>query len=128
MFGVPPSSIPDYLALVGDSSDGFPGLPGFGAKTASTLLARYGHLEDIPAAGRDWDVSLRGADRLAATLAEQLDLAFLFRRLATLDAHAPVGSKIDALEWSGPAGDFAAVCAKLDAQDLIAQAEALAGT
>src|SRR4029077_8891788 len=88
-FGVPAESIPDWLALVGDSADGFPGLPGFGAKSAATLLARYGHLEDIPADGKTWDVpGLRSIDRLAATLAAGRDVANLFKVLATLRTDA----------------------------------------
>ena len=85
-FGVGPASIPDYLALVGDTADGFPGLPGFGAKTASAVLARYEHLEDIPSAGAQWDVpGLRHVPRLAETLAENFELALLFRRIATVE-------------------------------------------
>ncbi len=117
-FGVPPASIPDYLALVGDDADGFPGLPGWGAKSSSTVLARYGHIEDIPAAATDWDVEVRGARRLAATLEEQNDLALLFRRIATIALEAPVSGKVDELEWSGPEGGFAAICEKLDAPEL----------
>ena len=85
-FGVPPESIPDYLALVGDSADGFPGLPGWGAKSAGAVLARYGRLEDIPGIDLNWDVDVRGARKLAATLRERFDEALLFRRIATLDA------------------------------------------
>ena len=83
-FGVPPESIPDYLALVGDSADGFPGIPGWGAKSTATVLAHYGHLEDIPAAAGQWEVGVRNAGSLAAALVEQRDHAFLFRDLATL--------------------------------------------
>jgi 5'-3' exonuclease len=105
-FGVPPASIPDWLALVGDSADGYPGLPGWGAKTASAVLARYGRLESIPRLAIDWDVPVRGAVKLAATLAEQRDLALLFRRLATLRADAPVGTNVAAWEWRGPRASF----------------------
>lgn len=125
-FGVPPASIPDYLALVGDEADGFPGIPGFGAKTAATVLARYGRVEDIPPRGSEWDVKVRGAERLAATLAEQMDRALLFRRLATLDGNAPVSARVEELEWLGPAGKFGEVCAELDAEDLRGRVEALA--
>ncbi|HEX3540307.1 MAG TPA: 5'-3' exonuclease H3TH domain-containing protein, partial [Acidimicrobiales bacterium] len=83
-FGVAPLSIPDYLALVGDSSDGYPGLPGWGPKSAATVLARYRRLEDIPDRGADWDVSVRGGPALAATLAAERDRAVLFKDLATL--------------------------------------------
>src|SRR4051794_31094825 len=101
-YGVLPESIPDWLALVGDTADGFPGLPGFGAKTAAALLARYGHLESIPDDPRAWDVpGVRGADRLAATLAAARDVAARFKVLATLRLDAPVGT-VDDWEWQGP--------------------------
>ncbi|MGH7353874.1 MAG: 5'-3' exonuclease [Candidatus Rokuibacteriota bacterium] len=106
--GVAPASIPDWLALVGDSADGYPGLPGWGPKSAATVLARYGHLENIPKLATEWDVPVRGATRLATTLAEQRERALLFRELATLRADAPVGCDVDALRWTGPRADFAA--------------------
>jgi 5'-3' exonuclease len=101
-YGVAPQSIPDWLALVGDSSDGYPGLPGWGKKAASTVLARYPHLEDIPEYGFRWEVELRGRDRLAGTLVEQRELALLFRDLATLRSDAPVLDGVDSLRWTGP--------------------------
>ena len=101
-FGVPPVSIPDWLALVGDSADGYPGLPGWGATSASAVLARYRHLEHIPAQATEWDVSVRGAARLAATLAAERERALLFRELATLRADAPIGVDVDGLRWTGP--------------------------
>jgi 5'-3' exonuclease len=100
-FGVPPASIPDFLALVGDSADGFPGLPGWGAKSAATVLARYGHLEEIPPLAKDWDVDVRGAVKLATTLSEQRDDADLFKVLATLRDDADVGT-VDDWRWTGP--------------------------
>jgi 5'-3' exonuclease len=106
-FGVAPPSIPDWLALVGDSADGYPGLPGWGTKSASAVLARYGRLEDVPKLAADWDVAVRGALRLATTLAEQRDRALLFRVLATLRADAPIGADVDALAWTGPRPAFA---------------------
>ena len=106
-FGVAPESIPDWLALVGDKADGFPGLPGWGARSAATVLARYRHLEDIPRQTAQWDVSMRGTERLAATLAEQWERALLFRRLATLRADAPIGVDVDRLRWKGPRAEFA---------------------
>jgi 5'-3' exonuclease len=113
-FGVAPESIPDYLALVGDSSDGFPGLPGWGAKSAAAVLARWLHLEQIPASALDWDLPLRNASRLAATLREQLSDALLFRRLATLNRDAPIRGTLDELAWSGvPHDEFVALCAEL---------------
>jgi len=125
-FGVPPESIPDYLALVGDSADGFPGLPGWGAKSAAAVLARYGRLEDIPALGISWDVDVRGAGKLAATLQDRLDEALLFRRIATLELDAPVSASVEDLRWTGPAQRFAGLCEWLDAPRLAERADALA--
>ena len=125
-FGVPPSAIPDWLALVGDSADGFPGIPGFGARTAAAVLAVYGRIEHIPTAGAAWEVPVRGAARLAATLAERLDDALLFRRLATLVIDAPVGDSVDAIEWKSPEDGFRTVASALDAPDLARKAEELA--
>ena len=125
-FGVDPASIPDYLALVGDSADGFPGLRGWGAKSSATLLSRYGHVEDIPTLAKDWDVSVRSAPKLATTLAENLDLALLFRELATLVRDAPVAQTVDELYWSGPTDDLGRVCELLNARDIQARAVALA--
>jgi 5'-3' exonuclease len=105
-FGVGPGSIPDWLALVGDSADGFPGLPGWGAKSASTVLARYEHFENVPDDAGSWTVSVRGAPKLAATLAEQHDLAILFRDLATLRTDAEVGA-VDDWRWEGPTPSWA---------------------
>jgi 5'-3' exonuclease len=116
-FGIAPQSIPDYLALVGDSSDGFPGLPGWGAKSAAAVLARWGHLDRIPESALDWEVPLRNASRLAATLVQQRADALLFRRLATLNADArieDVTASLDELEWHGvPRARFLALCDEL---------------
>jgi len=101
-FGVGPGSIADWLALVGDAADGFPGLPGFGKKTAATLLARYEHLEEIPDDPDLWEVEVRGAARLAATLEEQRDRALLFKELATLRTDAVELDDVDTLRWKGP--------------------------
>jgi len=101
-FGVYPKSMPDWLALVGDSADGFPGVPRWGAKSAATVLARYEHLEAIPADAADWDVKVRGAAALAATLAAQRDDALLFRRLATLRTDVPLAESVAELRWQGP--------------------------
>ncbi|MEM8923911.1 MAG: 5'-3' exonuclease H3TH domain-containing protein [Actinomycetota bacterium] len=117
-FGVPPESIPDYLGLVGDSADGFPGLPGWGAKSTSTVLARYGHIEQIPLAAGQWDITVRGGAKLAKTLADHMDEALLFRRLAVLETDAPTISSVDELAWSGPTDDLDAVMELLDAPDL----------
>ena len=121
-FGVPPVSIPDWLALVGDSADGFPGLPGFGPATAATLLRRYAHLDKIPRDGA-WDVpALRGADRLRATLAEQYERALLFRDLATLRRDAPVFDTIGELEWRAPRPEFEAFCQRIESARLLERA------
>jgi 5'-3' exonuclease len=100
-FGVAPASIPDLLALVGDTADGIPGLPGFGAKTAAALLARYGHLEAIPADPSTWDVPVRGAARLAATLQERAEDVALYRELATLVTDVPLAESLDELRFRG---------------------------
>ena len=112
-FGVPPASIPDWLALVGDAADGYPGLPGWGAASASAVLARYEHLERIPDRAADWEISVRGAARLAAALAEQRDRARLFRTLATLRTDAPIATDVDGLGWTGPRPGFAAWAGRL---------------
>jgi 5'-3' exonuclease len=116
-FGVSPESIPDYLALVGDSSDGFPGLPGWGAKSAAAVLARFDHLEAIPASVLEWEVDIRNASRLAATLEAQRADAHLYRRLATLNRDAridDVSGTLDELEWKGvPRDRFVALCEDL---------------
>ncbi|HLF72241.1 MAG TPA: 5'-3' exonuclease H3TH domain-containing protein [Dehalococcoidia bacterium] len=117
-FGVPPRSIPDYLALVGDSADGYPGLPGWGSRSAATLLARYGTLEAVRET-EAWDVAVRGADRLRETLREQWDLALLFRDLARLRTGQPKLASVDELRWKGPADGFEAFCRRIDAPRLI---------
>lgn len=113
-FGVRPESIPDYLGLVGDTADGFPGLPGWGAKSTSTVLARYGHIEDIPLAAGQWDISVRGGAKLAKTLADQRDLAILFRRIATLEYDAPINDDVADLKWAGPTERFADIAEATD--------------
>jgi 5'-3' exonuclease len=125
-FGVSPASIPDWLALVGDSADGYPGLPGWGSRSAATVLARYERIERIPKLAAEWDVSVRGALRLATTLAERYEAALLFRTLATLRADAPIGTDVDGLWWSGPREDFAAWSERLGGASLGERAVALA--
>ena len=125
-FGVRPESIPDYLALVGDTADGIPGLPGWGAKSSSTVLASYLHLEEIPDDANDWDVAVRGATRLATVLAEGREDAELYRRLATLDLEAPVMEDVDELCWTGPQPHFAEMCRSLDSPRLAERADRLA--
>jgi 5'-3' exonuclease len=113
-FGVEPASIPDYLALVGDSADGFPGLPGWGAKSAAAVLARFNHLESIPSDWREWGVNVASPKALSSTLVANLDQALLFRVLATLRTDVPVFDSVDQLEWKGPTADFAPLAARLD--------------
>jgi 5'-3' exonuclease len=124
-FGVGPASIPDYLALVGDSADGYPGLPGWGARSAATVLARWGHLEEIPDRPADWEVPLRNRPALAATLAARRDEAMLFKDLATLREDRSVLPDTDALRWTGPTEVFAEVCERIDARGLAAAAARL---
>jgi len=109
-FGVGPASIPDYLALVGDSADGFPGLAGWGAKSAATVLAHYEHLEAIPEAAGQWEVGVRNAGTLAATLKAHRDLALLFRDLATLRTEPRVIKDVEDLRWSRPVPGFRDLC------------------
>jgi|SRR5579872_4074477 len=101
-FGVPPASIPDYLALVGDSADGFPGLQGWGPKSTAAVLAKYGHIEQIPDDWRTWGVNAANPASLAKTLARDRDRALLFRTLATLREDVPLFETIDELRWQGP--------------------------
>jgi 5'-3' exonuclease len=124
-FGVAPHSIPDYLALVGDSADGFPGLPGWGAKSTATVLARYEHLDAIPDDSRAWDVEVRGATKLASTLATARDAANLFLDLATLRTTAEVGD-VDDWEWRGPHTELEGLAERLGAENLVRRATRLA--
>lgn len=114
-FGVPPASIPDYLALVGDSADGYPGLPGWGAKSSAAVLAKFGHLESIPADAKEWKVNANNAATLASTLDRDRKLALLFRDLATLRTEIPVFDSVDDLEWKGPTDRFAPLATRFDA-------------
>src|SRR5690606_13885661 len=117
--------IPDLLALVGDSADGFPGLPGWGAKSAAAVLDRWGHLEDIPADPLEWDAGVRGAAKLNVTLRDQFDLALLFRRIATVETDAEVGA-VDSWRWEGPRSGFGSVAEALGDTRLAERAERLA--
>jgi 5'-3' exonuclease len=113
-FGVTPASIPDYLALVGDAADGYPGLPGWGAKSSSAVLAKFGHLEAIPKNIDEWKVNVSGAGTLAATLARDYDVALLFRTLATLRTDIPLFADVEELRWKGPTPAFEALGSRLD--------------
>jgi 5'-3' exonuclease len=114
-FGVPPASIPDYLALVGDSADGFPGLPGWGAKSAAAVLAKFHHLEAIPDDWLVWGVNATRPAALAATLRRERERVLLFRDLATLRTDIPLFDSVDELRWNGPKPEFPALAARLDA-------------
>jgi 5'-3' exonuclease len=123
-WGIQPESISDYLAVVGDSADGFPGLPGWGSKTAALVLSQYPHLEDIPKNWRQWHPSIRGAQRLSTVLFTQWEDALLYRTLATLRLDVPVFETVDQLQWRGPAADFEQYTQRLQAPGLHARAMA----
>ncbi len=114
-FGVAPASIPDYLALVGDSADGYPGLPGWGAKSTAAVLAKFSHIESIPADASDWHVNASSASTLARTLVEQRDQALLFRTLATLRTDIALFDDVEQLRWNGPTPAFTELGARFDA-------------
>jgi 5'-3' exonuclease len=114
-YGVPPASIPDYLALVGDTADGYPGLKGWGAKSSAAVLSKFLHLESIPTDWRDWHVNVSNASALAATLSRELDRALLFRTLATLRTDIAFFDDVDQLRWNGSTPAFADLAARLDA-------------
>jgi len=125
-FGVGPGSIADYLALVGDTADGYPGIPGWGAKSAATVLAKFGSIPDIPTSSGEWGLGgLRGAEKLAVTLRDNLELALLFRRIATVETDVEVGT-VDDWQWKGPTEGFAAIAARLGAPHLAERAKRLA--
>jgi len=123
-FGVKPESIPDYLAVVGDSADGFPGLPGWGPKSAALTLSQYAHLEDIPKNWREWHVSIRKAETLATSLFNAWSDALLFRTLATLRLDVPVFDTVADLLWMGPGPAFEAQCQRMRSPDLFRRADA----
>ena len=113
-YGVMPKSIPDYLALVGDSADGYPGLSGWGAKSSAAVLAKFLHLESIPLDCREWRVNAANASALAATLSREMQQALLFRKLATLRTDIPLFENVDELKWTGPRPEFDSLAARLD--------------
>jgi len=121
-FGIKPSSIPDYLAVVGDSADGYPGIAGWGSKAAAAVFSQYAHLEDIPKDWRHWDPMVRRAPSLAESLFAAWKDALLFRTLATLRIDVPVFTSIDDLLWRGPAEDFKRTCERMKAPDLCRRA------
>jgi 5'-3' exonuclease len=118
--GVGPTSIPDWLGLMGDTADGIPGIPGFGAKSAAAVLAHYERIENIPDDAEKWEVAVRGAKRLAASLAERREDALLYKRLATLAEDAPISRSLAELEWKGvPRGAFEDFCAEMGSERLL---------
>jgi 5'-3' exonuclease len=121
-FGVSPQSIPDYLAVVGDSADGFPGVPGWGQKSAALVLSRYPHLESIPRDFRDWHPSIRSAQRLSTSLFSSWTDALLFRTLATLRLDVPMFDEVDELRWNGPHESFEEQCRRMKSPDLLSRA------
>ncbi len=123
-FGVGPASIPDYLAVVGDAADGYPGVVGWGAKAAASVLSIYPHLEDIPKYPHQWNASIRGASRLSASLTDAWDDAVLFRTLATLRLDPLVFDVVDDLRWNGPLVTFEAICGRMKAPELFRRANA----
>ena len=125
-FGVLPSSIPDYLALVGDTADGYPGLEGFGAKSSAAVLRRFLHIDAIPTDAAEWRVDVRNASQLSRVLNEQRELALLFRTLATLRTDAPLFKSVQELRWQGATADFAKFADMIDAPELAQRAERVA--
>ena len=125
-WGVLPESIPEYLAVVGDSADGYPGLPGWGPKAASLIFSRYRHFESVPRAWREWPREIRGAERLASVLFERWEEALLYRTLATLRLDVPVFESLEQLEWKGPQPGFETWCGRLNAAGLFARSVAAA--
>jgi 5'-3' exonuclease len=121
-FGVKPESIPDYLAVVGDSADGFPGLPGWGPKSAALTFSQYTHLEDIPKDWREWHASIRKAETLSNSLFSSWSDALLFRTLATLRTDVPVFDTVADLLWTGPRPNFAAQCQRMKSPNLLGRA------
>lgn len=125
-FGVPPDSIPDYLGVVGDTADGFPGLQGWGAKSAAKVLSRFGHIDQVPLDVAEWEgLDVRGAAKLALTLRENFEDALLFRRIATVDLDAPVSATVDEMVWQGPGVGFDERCAEIGADRVAKRAHEL---
>ena len=124
-FGVKPESIPDYLAVVGDSADGYPGLSGWGVKAASLTLSQYTHLEDIPKDCREWHPSIRKAHLLSESLFNAWSDALLFRTLATLRLDVPVFDTVEDLRWKGPNSNFEELCRRIKFRDLLGRASSV---
>ncbi len=124
-FGVPPESIPDYLGVVGDSADGFPGLSGWGAKSAAKILSKFGHIDRIPFDVAEWNLDVRGGAKLALTLSEYFEEALLFRRIATVERDAPVSTSVDELLWAGPGAGFDERCSAIGAERVAQRAHRL---
>ena len=118
-YGVPPASIPDWLALMGDKADGIPGVPTWGPKSSAAALARYGHLEALPDSVEEWDIRVRGARRLLENLEAHREQAFLYRRLTRLRTDVPLTESLDDLRWKGPQDNFEQICQELGASDVL---------
>jgi 5'-3' exonuclease len=125
-YGVDPESIPDWLALVGDSADGYPGLPRWGPASATAVLQRWRHIEHIPALPERWGVDVRGATGLAATLRERRQEALLYKDLATLRSDEKLFTSLEELRWRGPQPELSGICRRLDLPDFEAKVDALA--
>jgi 5'-3' exonuclease len=125
-FGVRPESIPDFLALVGDTADGYPGIPGWGVISAARVLMKFKHIEEIPADVRDWKVNVSNAGLLAYSLRTNWESVLLYRQLASLVIHGPVKNKVDDLLWTAPSKTFPQICARLEAPELVPRVEQLA--
>jgi 5'-3' exonuclease len=125
-FGVSPASIPDYLAVVGDSADGYPGIPGWGVKAAASVLSQYPRLEDIPKDWQQWNPSIRKSRPLSESLFSRWNEALLFRTLATLRLDVPVFDSVEDLRWRGPREQFAEVCDRMNAKEILARAKGAA--
>ncbi len=124
-FGVPPELIPDYLGVVGDSADGFPGLAGWGAKSAAKILSRFGHIDEVPFDAAEWNLDVRGGAKLALTLSEYFEEALLFRRIATVERDAPVSATVDEMLWAGPGSGFDQRCEAIGAERIAERAHRL---
>lgn len=121
-FGVPPELIPDYLGVVGDSADGFPGLSGWGAKSAAKILSHFGHIDEVPFDATEWNIEVRGAAKLALTLSEYFEEALLFRRIATVALDAPVSATVEEMRWAGPQNGFDQRCGAIGAERIAERA------
>jgi len=122
-FGVAPESIPDYLGLVGDTADGFPGIKGWGAKSSATLLAHYHHIENIPNDHMEWAMQVRSSQKLSETLNNDYELALLFKLIATIDYDAPTFETVNELKWNGPKDNHENILKNIDGDRILQRLE-----